>query len=193
MTRASRPQHPGKKIALALGIFAAPVAAHYGNLALLDGSIPVEVQVDGASKTLDVPRYAWRNVLWGRCSVYGRRAAETLFGLHYSEHAAWNRRYHDDVVRSGDNLSLEELADAEILKPGMMVGIKNPHTLLTEQKDERGLPAAYTHVVLYLGKDAQGNHLVAEQYGTRTLVRTERALRDAGLIPREIIAPKSVQ
>ncbi|HLD33291.1 MAG TPA: hypothetical protein VJB66_01100 [Candidatus Nanoarchaeia archaeon] len=192
MTRAT--QHSRvKAVALAAGLTVLAPTAHYGNLALVDGSIPVEVQADGGSKTLDVPRYAWRTVLWGRCSVYARRTAEALFGLQYSEQAAWNRRYHDDIVRSGDNLSLESLANAEILKPGMIVGIKNPHTLLTEQTDERGLPAAYTHVVLYLGKDTQGNPLVAEQYGTRTLIRTERALRDAGLIPREIIAPKNVQ
>ncbi|HLD33430.1 MAG TPA: hypothetical protein VJB66_01805 [Candidatus Nanoarchaeia archaeon] len=164
------------------------LGTHYGNLALIDGTISTQLQ---DNSTLEVPRYAWRNVRPLRCSKYVREAAEDLFGLHYSKSDAWNRRYHDTVVRTlGEGDSLEDLADSGVLTPGMIVGIRNPHSRYADRLDEKGETVKYTHVGLYLGQNSQGESLIADLYGSATFVRTEKDLHAAGLKAVEVLAPQ---
>lgn len=177
---------------LSLGALVAALAVPIGRLAarktdFFDSYIPVTVE--GREEPLNVPVYNPIKVPPLNCSGYVRRAAEDMFGLHYTSGVdAWNRRYHDVVVASVGEQTLEELADDGVLREGMIVGFRNPRSRYGENPDEQGTPVMYTHLALYIGPGRDGTPLFAEQFGPGTKVVSSHELTGRGLVPIEILA-----
>lgn len=117
----------------------------------------------------------------GNCSAYARKSAEELFGKNYSLSPAWGRRENDRLVAQINGQSLDFFVNQGILKSGMIIGTFNSSSPYNEKHEP------YTHNMLYIGQNKQGQPLFADQFRTKTQVRTEKQIRDAGLIPMEII------
>lgn len=115
--------------------------------------------------------------------------AQELFGKEFPPGDAWDRKYLDgSFVVDG---TLEGLAAKGTLQPGMLVGIYNPHTSRTEQKDREGKPAEFTHIGVYLGLSPNGEALIGEQYASKKIVGTEQELRNRGLVPKSVFDVKT--
>ena len=172
-----------------LGALGYDVVAKKTNL--LDSSIPVQVRSDsGEIKTLHVPVYNSRKVPEKHCSGYMRRAAQDIFGEEFAISEAWDRIYNDQLVATVGTRSLDELVSEGMLKPGMGVGVYNPQSSCNSRLDMKGKPIAYSHNVLYLGRNPEGEHLFAHQFGEETFIYTSKQLERAHLHPRFIIAAK---
>jgi len=170
-------------------LLAAAVATHQVDkrwVDLRDKTIPVEV--DG--KDMQVPAYGILNLRPLRCSAYVRKAAHELFGIHYSLSPAWDRRYNDQLVTTlQDGQTLEQLTKQGVLQPGMVVSFFNPDSGYNGETDSKGQPVDCTHNALYLGI-VDGEPLFAEQYFAKTGTRTEQEMRQAGLVPIDVIDAK---
>lgn len=161
---------------------------------LADSYMPVTVKDGNGSKELQVPAYNLLKVPPGNCTRYARMVAYDLFGKTFAHGDAWDRKYSDIVVDTlAGSKTLESLAENDILKPGMLVGVYNPHTTRVDQKDKHGNPADFTHTVVYLGLTPEGRAVVAEQYITQRRVRTEQELRESGLEPKAVFNAPNIQ
>jgi len=171
--------------ALALGFGGVGGLAAVGRKTnLLDSSIPVELE----SGEMEVPVFSRFKLTPGSCSGYARRVASELFGKDFSHANAWDRRYVDNVVCGVEtNVELEALERFETLKPGMIVGVFYPRSYYNGAKDMEGNPVAYTHNLVYLGRDKTGELTFAEQFGVNTRTRTLAEFSDHGFEAREII------
>ncbi len=160
-------------------------------IGLKDIRISVEVIENGAPRILNVPFYSFIALLPCKCSAYVRMSAQELFGKNYSFSNAWDRRYNDRLVAEVDGKFLEEFVDEGELQPGMAVGMYNPLSIYKNRIDQRGELVRYTHLALFLGLGRTHKPIFAEQFELRTIIRDERALREAGLQPIEIIDSRS--
>lgn len=176
-----------KKLGIALGLTG--ILASVGGVMakktkIFDGTRRVQL-VDGS---VDVPTFNPIKLGAGNCSGYARRVAEEMFGKKYSFANAWDRRYKDRVVcEVEDNDDLRGLADGGVLKPGMLVGVFYPRSHYNDVKDMKGHPVKYTHMVVYIGEDPNGEPLFVEQFGVGTRERTLSQFDDHDLEAREII------
>jgi hypothetical protein len=145
----------------------------------------VSVQADG--KSFEVPMYSWRRVRPGRCAAYARMAAEELFGKEYSYSDGWDRQYNDKVVSNiNNNENLRNLERQGILEPGMMIGAYYPNSPYLGKTDSHGNEITYTHNLIYLGKNPEGQLIFVDQAKIRTQVRTLEDWNKVGIEARYI-------
>ena len=87
------------------------------------------------------------------CAGFARRYSEILLSGEiadqnsklYQRAPAWNFQYHNRKI-----WSLEEgLFDPGILKRGMLLGIRLPHSIFNRRRDERGNPVRNTHMAVF--------------------------------------------
>ncbi len=87
------------------------------------------------------------------CAGFARRYSEILLigdvkdkrDELYVRSPAWNFQYHNRKI-----WSLEEgLFNPEILKRGMLLGIRLPHSIFNGRRDERGNPVRNTHMAVF--------------------------------------------
>jgi len=143
-----------------------------------------------SSDEINAPQY---NTPKEYCSRYARVAAENLFGKKYSWDDAWNLRYKDKIehyFREED--SFKELITNNILRQGMLVGIKQPDNKTSHEndKDLEGNKVKYTHIILYAGLNDNGEAEFLHQYGRKKEKISEKDFEKYGFTPKEIIAPK---
>lgn len=87
------------------------------------------------------------------CAGFARRYSEILLSGEitdqdsklYQRAPAWNFQYHNRKI-----WSLEDgLFNPEILKRGMLLGIRLPHSIFNGRRDERGNPVRNTHMAVF--------------------------------------------
>ena len=145
----------------------------------------VSIQADG--ENLEVPIYSLRRVRPGRCAAYARMAAEELFGKEYSYSNGWDRKYNDEVIANvSGNQDLETLEEQGSLHPGMMIGAYYPGSPHLGKTDSHGNEITYTHNLLYLGRNPEGELTFADQAKARTRVRTLEDWNKAGIEARYV-------
>jgi hypothetical protein len=128
------------------------------------------------------------------CSQYARLSAKRLFDKEYIGADAWNLRYKNKVAHHlKENEDFKELITNNILRPGMMVGVKQPNnrTSYENKKDLEGNKAKYTHVILYVGLNDSGEPEFIHQYGRKKEKITEKDFEKRKLTPKEIITTKN--
>jgi len=161
------------------------------NADTFDSYIPVELKTDERIIVVRVPKYNPLKVFPGNCSGYVRRAAWDLFRKEFSASNAWDRRFKDTLVgRVCDNEGLETAEQKGVLKPGMIIGVYYPHSLHLNSENMYEEKVPYTHNMIYLGRNKENGMVFAEQFGTRTRVRTLEEFAEDNLEPREIIDSK---
>lgn len=129
------------------------------------------------------------------CARYVQKAAQKYYGEidSFPQRDAWNMRYASEIVvqlTSKDKYrEIKDLREEGILRPGMILGLYNPKSKYRNTLDESGKKAKYTHVVLYVGKDKNGNLLFDHQWNKKTLRVNTGWLKEKGLRPVEILDP----
>ncbi|MBP7708762.1 hypothetical protein KA107_03680 [Candidatus Pacearchaeota archaeon] len=117
------------------------------------------------------PKY---NIPDNHCAQYARQAAKDLFGKIYPRADAWNMRYDSKIVaRSEKGISeekLSKLAEAGVLKPGMILGVYNPRSTYNGHTDKTGNKLEYSHVVIYTGSE-NGTNYIAQQLGKNQITK----------------------
>jgi len=122
------------------------------------------------------------------CATYALLAASDLYGKKFRWNDAWDMRYSNSVIAKIKNpKDLAELADKGTLKEGMIIGTFNPRSRYLGEKDKRGRPVKYTHLMLYIGKNNNGDLEFAHQFGPKIKKITLNQLHQKKLIPKEII------
>tara|TARA_Y100000034_G_C6905629_1_gene420123 strand:+ start:1934 stop:2464 length:531 start_codon:yes stop_codon:yes gene_type:complete len=135
----------------------------------------INVDIDG--KNLKVPDYDLKGV---PCAQYARLTAKNLFDLKYVPCDAWDHIKRNNVVERVDDFGdLESLSEEGVLKQGMLIGLYNPDSSFNKEGRE------FTHVGVYLG-DGKIAHFYKD-----SLVENFEELRERGLIPKALIAPKN--
>ena len=153
-------------------------------------SVEDKVQEDNIADNKIVPEapvYDEYKVPAGYCARYVRYAARDLFGVEYPSADAWKLRDADgidEIKVSNDNL--ENLANKDRLKPGMLVGVYNPKSKYNSNEEVKKV--GYSHVVLFLGKDKDGRLWFADKFGSKTRKKTiEDLKKENGLVPVEVL------
>ena len=154
-------------------------------------SVPIKTHEEGIVVIREVPVYGPALVDEKLCSKYVRMAARDMFGKFYAKTHAWNRRYDDRLVTEVEGRSLKELANMEILLPGMIIGIENPSSSMINEIDKQGNKALYTHNALYIGRNRNGEPLFAEQFVFPIIIRTESNMSSDNLRAVEILDSRS--
>jgi hypothetical protein len=115
------------------------------------------------------------------CTQYVRLAAQKIFGLTYAPAPAWRVRNVNHVVwRAGRSTFPFELA----LRPGLMVGIRNPKSLLNRWW------RPYTHTALYVGKK-NGEPWIMHRVGSEDILEPLReTLKREKWIVKELLEPE---
>lgn len=147
----------------------------------------------GIESKLEIPHYSKSEVPPFYCSRYVQFAAKDLFGLEYSRSDAWNRRYDDQLVGPITNAELKTRASEGKLIPGDIIGFYNPSSSHNQDIDKNGKPVQYTHVMLFVGVDSNGNPQFAHLYGKNTLLVGSDYIKEKKLEAREQIRAKGVE
>lgn len=154
------------------------------------GKIFEEKIKEQSSDEIKAPQY---NTPRDYCSRYARIAAENIFGKKYSWEDAWNLRYKDKIAHHfNENDSFKELITNNILRPGMLVGVKQPDNKTSHEndKDLEGNKVKYTHIILYAGLNDSGEPEFLHQYGRKKEKINEKDFEKFGFTPKEIITTK---
>lgn len=150
----------------------------------LKSSLPF---LDFCGNEISVPVYSNTELPYDHCSAFVRMAAKDIFGKDYVRANAWDRIYSENIVAKINSFGeLRELSDLDILKPGMIVGIKNFLSKYSGKPDKNGNPREYTHVMLSLGKDQYGHAAFCEQWGDNINVRNLPVISKKRLSPRYV-------
>ena len=129
------------------------------------------------------------------CSQYVRRAAQEYYGQvdSFPQRKAWDMRYASNIVakfKEKDKYQeIESLREEGTLRPGMILGVYNPKSKYNNVLDETCHKAKYTHVLLYVGKDKDGELLFDHQWDEKILRVNSNWLKKKGLRPVEILDP----
>lgn len=143
--------------------------------------------LDISGNKIAIPVYSKTELPECSCSAFVRMAAKDVFGIDYLRANAWDRIYSDRIIAGVDSFDeLSELADSDVLRAGMIIGVKNPLSRYSFQMDKLGKPREYTHVSLYLGRDARENPTFCEQWINKINVQ------NLPVISRRRISPKYV-
>jgi len=125
------------------------------------------------------------------CARYSRIGAEEFFGLKYHWCSVWCREFVEDVIwkaskrLKSNNDYLEKLEEEGKLKPGMIVGVYYPNSKYNGKKWDcwdKEVIIKYTHNLLYLGKNYNGELVFAEYIYREPRIRTLDKFEDDGLI-----------
>jgi len=156
---------------------------------IFDGKMPARVVINEEEKELEIPAYNLAKVHPANCSKYARMCAKKVFGKSYGFSDAWDRRYEDQLVCNANNL--EQLAEDEVLKPGMLVTWNDPESRYARGRDRSGAERNCSHVAVYVGRDSRTNELLfAEQRGWKKQVIGYSRFKSDGLTPVEVIDSK---
>tara|TARA_Y100000310_G_scaffold343003_1_gene448689 strand:- start:1216 stop:1806 length:591 start_codon:yes stop_codon:yes gene_type:complete len=110
----------------------------------------------------DAPQYDYRKA---RCAAYAVRTAKEIFGRTFTEANAWNMRYQNPVLSEvKDKAHLNDLIENGIVQPGRILGVSYPESDYLDEKDAKGNPAKYTHMVVYAGKSREGEPMFYHQF-----------------------------
>ncbi len=128
----------------------------------------------------------------GWCAGYARRATERVFGWIYQPGHAWNLRYHHQTLHC---MGLQRNEISKNARRGYLLGIFEPHSEENTKHgntkvDEEGKPRAYTHVVVYLGENAEGKERILHNCYGPLLEELSSYLERRQCEIREIIFPK---
>jgi len=160
----------------------------------LDSHHPWIVSDNGVIKKIEVPIYADLKVPAFHCARYVRYAAKDIFDKNYVGADAWNMRYNERIVVSGDELPLTDTQIFENIKPGMVLGLYWSDSKYNEAKDIKENPRKYTHVALAIGSANSifgKDYSFAHKVGSETRLDTINELREIGFMPEEILNSKS--
>lgn len=142
-----------------------------------------------------IPELAKFKIKSLNCSKYVQLAAQEYYGPvdSFPQRDAWNMRYPSKIVakfKTKDKyIEMEKLRQEGILKPGMILGVYNPNSNHNDEIDESGHKAKYTHVLLYVGKDKDGNLLFDHQWNKKTMRVNGNWIKQNYLNPIEILDP----
>lgn len=129
------------------------------------------------------------------CSKYVRLAAQEYYGEvdSFPQRDAWNMRYASKIVAKLKSKNkyeeMESLREEGVLRPGMVLGVYNPFSNHRNDIDEQGHRAKYTHVLLYVGKDKDGELLFDHQWNNKTMRVNSDWIKENYLTPVEILDP----
>ncbi len=130
----------------------------------------------------EIPKTPKFNLRPYRCANYATQAAEKLYRKHYTPANAWNLRDNNNILFPINSYEeLETLAKDKIIQPGMIIGTYNPSS--SRNKKNR----LYTHVVLYIGINKQGEPEFVHQWGSKIKQWTLSELKAKKLKPIEVI------
>jgi len=148
---------------LVLGMLALPrIQANVGETpreSFLEKKVKTEKQIDLSKpdttifkeyiQSIKAPKYRLKSE---NCAGYARRAAQKLFKKEYSYGDDWDMVYRNKIISEvKDSTDIYKLINQKNLKPGMIIGFKNPHSNHKNKKDEKRKKVTYTHVALYIG------------------------------------------
>lgn len=143
--------------------------------------------LDFCGNEISIPVYSKIELPEDHCSAFARMAAKDIFGKDYVRANALDRIYSDNIIAKIRSFGeLRELSDLDILKPGMIVGVKNFFSKYAFQSDKLGNPRQYTHVMLSLGKDEYGHAAFCEQWGDHINVQNLPVISKKRLSPRYV-------
>jgi hypothetical protein len=149
----------------------------------------------GASNFDSIPALSKFKLESLNCSKYVQLAAQEHYGSvdSFPQRDAWNMRYASKIVAKLKTKNkyneMEVLREEGILKPGMVLGVYNPFSIYRNTLDESGHKAKYTHVMLYVGKDKDGNLLFDHQWNKKTMRVSFDWMKENYLNPIEILDP----
>lgn len=149
----------------------------------------------GASNFDSIPALAKFKLESLNCSKYVQLAAQEHYGEvdSFPQRDAWNMRYASKIVAKLKTKNkydeMEVLREEGVLKPGMVLGVYNPFSIYRNTLDESGHKAKYTHVMLYVGKDEEGNLLFDHQWNKKTMRVGFDWMKENYLNPIEILDP----
>jgi hypothetical protein len=121
-------------------------------------------------------------VPFGHCSMYARKSAEKLTDTLYVPGHAWDLGKKNKIVEKLSNeTNLKDYAD--LLFPGeTIVLFYNIHSDYNK-KNRVG-----THASIYLGRE--DDLIFGQEYLGKILTLNYQEMKDLGLFPRQILAPK---
>ncbi len=89
------------------------------------------------------------------CAGFARRYSEIIITKNaedkkdevYHRASAWNFQYHNRKIWSKE----DGIFNPSILREGMILAIRLPHSIFNRRRDERGNPARNTHMAAFKG------------------------------------------
>ncbi len=145
--------------------------------------------LDMSGNQISIPVYSKTELPRDYCSAFTRMAAKDIFAMDYVRANAWDRIYSDKIIGKINSFKeLKEFSDSDVLKPGMIVGVKNFLSKYAFQPDKLGNPRQYTHVMLSLGKDQYGHATFCEQWKDRINLQNLPVMSERNIVPRYIFS-----
>ena len=139
------------------------------------------------SKIPPAPQYTKYKNSKLECAGYAVLVSRDMFHKDMIYTAAWDILYHNKLVKKV-NAPSELLEDTKkgILKPGMIVALKNPHSIYNFKKDEKGKRVKWTHLATYAGKENNELYFYHKYGKTIEKVSLKKLLNYYGVIPKAI-------